>query len=192
MRTRLSGGVRRARERPALTRLAGSTVNILSSLQMNNIHIAPLLFQILPNQSPVAVVRLVLAAEQAGLVHHRAGYSFLDPPPLHQLEEAVLVPCPIVPMLLVRIENILRRRQLRPVLVTDPADCTEEVPKVVLLCESSELRDVVQAHVDDLLHAGFREARKERLSSRLGKPDRVQLQRPTPCTVWSSLAADSE
>jgi hypothetical protein len=38
-------------------------------------------------------------------------------------------------------------------VVPDPADCFQEVPQVVLLGESRELRDVVEAHVDDLLNA---------------------------------------
>ncbi len=95
-------------------------------------------------------------------------------------------------MLLVGVENILRRGQFRHVFVTDSTDSAEEVSKVVLLREASQLRDVVQAHIDDLLHSGFRDAREERLRCRLGESNRVELQCPTPRASWLLSASFSE
>jgi hypothetical protein len=59
--------------------------------EMDDVDIARFVFQVLRYETPVAVMRLLFAAEEAGAGNHIALNGFLDAPALHQLHELDLV-----------------------------------------------------------------------------------------------------
>src|SRR5260370_2487253 len=125
---------------------------------------------------------LVLGAEQAGAIDRGARNGVLDAPLRDQREEPLLVVGPIAPVLLVGVEHLLRRRELRLVRVLDAADCLQEVPEDILLRESGELGDVVEAYVEHLLDPRLLEPVEERLGGGFREADREDLhwKEPTP------------
>src|SRR2546423_14649039 len=104
----------------------------------------PVLREVLSDQPAVAVVRLVLAAEQDGIVEQFPRDSMLNVPLPHEFQELVFVPRPARALLLVIVEHGLRRRQVGPVNICHAAELIEEVPQVVPFGETRQLRAVVQ------------------------------------------------
>src|SRR5947209_3978910 len=104
---------------------------------MGDINVAPVLFEILRHQSPVTVVRLILAAEQAALGNRLLRYRFLDAPLLHQVEKAKLVGLPVGTLLPVLVEHLLGGRQCRNMNIVHPTDLSEEVSEIIPLRKAS-------------------------------------------------------
>ena len=74
----------------------------------------------------MAVVRLILAAEQAATVKSLP-INILDVPFGHQIKKLVLVNVPCTPILLVLIQYILSRCQFGYVLIAEAADLLGEI-----------------------------------------------------------------
>jgi uncharacterized protein len=111
--------------------------------EMNNFDMAPLVAQVLSHQAPVAVVRRVLAAQQAPPVDQLARNSLLDLPVGQELQEIPCIRSPALFALPVGLQNFLRGAQLRQVVVVDAADGSEEKSKIVPLGKAGQLGNVV-------------------------------------------------
>ena len=118
---------------------------------MRRLHPAPLALEVLDDQPPMAVVWLVLAAEEAALVDHVPGDRLVDSALLHQAQELGLVDRPGAAVLLVRVEDVGGGCELRDMHVVDLADFPKEEDQVVALAESRKLARVVEAHIDHAL-----------------------------------------
>lgn len=136
---------------------------------MNDVDFSPLACQVLCNQPPVAMLVLVLAAQQAGACKAIARKRILDPAAFHQLEELLLEHRPLPLLLFVRFEQLLCWGQLWQVGVVDATKRLQEVSQVVLLGKACQLRVVVQPDVDHFLHAGLLQARKKGFGGRFGE-----------------------
>ncbi len=79
---------------------------------MDNLDVAPLPVEILRDETPMAMVRLVLAAEQTRVLERSRRNGLLDATASHEFEEALLVRYPFAFQLLVVVEEDVRRRQL--------------------------------------------------------------------------------
>ena len=74
--------------------------------KMGDIDITPMFLEVIRDQSPVTVVRLVFAAKQASVRDHFRWNGFFDPPLFHERKEAVLIRPPIPLLLLVLVQDI--------------------------------------------------------------------------------------
>jgi len=116
---------------------------------MHDVDVPPFAGEVFRHQPAVAVVGLVLAAQKAAAVE-RFLRHLLDAPLLHQGQEPPLVVGPSALLLLVEIEDVLGGSQRRPMLAAHATDGLGEIGEIVALGEAGQLRDVIQAHVDDL------------------------------------------
>src|SRR5687768_15227565 len=98
----------------------------------------------------MAALRRRLAAEEHG---RRREFSWVEPlinPTVgHQAHELLLVLGPAAAVLLQSVKHLLSRRQGRLVRVLRADNRSQEVGEVVTLRESGQLRDVVQANVNE-------------------------------------------
>ena len=117
--------------------------------EMGDLDAAPMLVQVLRDETPVAVVGLVFAAQEATVRDDLPGDRLLDPPLPHQGEEAILVGLPVALPLFEVVEDYLRRGKRGKVDVLHAAKLIEKVGEVVLLGETGELRPIVEPYVDD-------------------------------------------
>ena len=140
------------------------------SPQMPHRYGAPTGREILGHEPPVAVLRPVLAAQQARAIEQLPRHGRLDAPRFHKRQKPPFVTLPRPAAAFDALEQLLRRRQLRQVQVIDLRDGTQEVAQVVLLRESRELRAVVEPHVDDAPHAGVDQQPEEASALFLVKP----------------------
>ena len=116
--------------------------------------ISPLLSQIFQDQPPVAVLRGRLAAKQcSGKRKQRTVQLFFYPPLFHQSHEPPFVLLPRTFPLFVAVENFLGGGQQRLVPVLCAADLANEESQIVALGEPGELRNVVEADVQQLADA---------------------------------------
>jgi len=120
-----------------------------------DVEIPPVLLEILRDQPPMAVVWLVLAAQEASAFDHPGIDPLFDFPFLHQVQKCGLVDAPIPFMFLVGIENICRWCEQGHVDVINANDFLEEILDVIPLRKPSELRNIIKAHIDDALGAAF-------------------------------------
>ena len=67
----------------------------------------PVTLQVFGHQSPVAVMWLVFAAEEAASVDHFLGQRFLDAAARHETEEFLLVNVPITLVFRVGVKQLL-------------------------------------------------------------------------------------
>ena len=130
-------------------------------LQVGYLDVAPVFVQVLRDQAAVAVVRFVLAAQEAAFRDDLSRDRFLDAAFAHQLAEADLVGLPVAVALLVVVEDVLRGGEFRDVDVLHAADLAEKVGQIVSLGKAGELRHVVEPHIDDPLGAGIAQEAKE-------------------------------
>jgi hypothetical protein len=135
----------------------------------------------------MAVVRLLLAAQQDRVVQKDGIEGLFDAALPHQREEGLLVRSPVSLALPEFVEHRLRRRQVCDVDVPHATEFLEEVLQVVSLREASELRDVVQPYVDESGRTRLSEESKERAGGLLAEADRVELddQSTPPCRTAS-------
>src|SRR5688500_17612582 len=96
---------------------------------------APTLVQIVGADAPVALVRLVLAAQQARAIEQLRRERLLDPALRQQAAKCALVCRPAALLPPVIVEHGLRRRELESVQVVRIADRPREVTQVVPLRE---------------------------------------------------------
>ena len=112
-----------------------------------NVHIAPVVFQILSHKSTMTMVGLVFAAQKAAITHHVLADRLLDPPFVHQLHEQRFVGFPTNPSLPVVGQHILRRCKLRHIHVLHPTDFAQKIREIIPFGETGKLGGVVEAYV---------------------------------------------
>lgn len=147
-------------------------------LQVHDLDVAPSVAEVLGHQAPVAMMRLVLTAEETGIFQLGGRQRLLDSPGLHQRDEAPLIGGPVCPVFPVRVEDLLGRCKLRSMDVVDPADRLQKVAQVVLLCEGGELGTIVEPHINNSLYAGAAQSFEERLRRGLGEAYREDSHLP--------------
>src|SRR5580658_311085 len=107
---------------------------------MLNINIAPLVFQILSDEATVTMMWLFFTAQQTAAVQQFARRRIFDLPGADQVKKLPLVQWPVSVLgFLVCIENIRRGGELGKMHVFDVADCSCEIPKIVLFREACKL-----------------------------------------------------
>ena len=109
----------------------------------------PVLAEIFCDEAAVAVVGLLFAAEEAGSIDELARGERFDGAGFHEGEEALLVGGPVAFQLLVVVQHVLGGGEVWGMDVIHVADGFCEKAQVVLLGESGELGDVVEADVDE-------------------------------------------
>ena len=126
--------------------------------------------QVLGQNAAVAVVGLILTAQQAGAIeqlprHHLFHLACPDQPEVAGPE--------LLPVLLFagEVDQVLGRRQLRQMQVLDATNRPEKELQVVLLRETCELGDVVEPDVDDSLDTGSSQKPEELFGGLLCEPD---------------------
>jgi hypothetical protein len=67
------------------------------------------------------------------------------------------------------------RRQIRPVDIIHLTDRPEKIAQVVSFGKTGQLRNIVEADIDDPLHSRFKQTRKKFLGRLLRKPDGKQF-----------------
>lgn len=77
--------------------------------EMDNFHVAPMVFQILGHEPPMAAVWLILTAQQTPVRDDLYRNRVLDPPLAHQPVETDLVGLPVTPPFPVVVQQLLRR-----------------------------------------------------------------------------------
>ena len=136
-----------------------------------NVHIAPVVFQILSHKSTMTMMGLVFAAQKAAIIHHVLADRLLDPPFVHQLHEQGFVGFPTNPPLPVVGQHIFRRCKLRHVHVLHPTDFAQKVREIIPFGETGKLGGVVEAYVYDPPRVGCLKELKETASGLLREPD---------------------
>lgn len=121
--------------------------------EVGNFDITPFAVKVFGHESTVAVMWLVLAAEETHAIKDFSWHSILHSATGHQLEKLLFVVCPLAPLLPVCIKHQLRRSQFRSVGIIDFANRLQEKPKVILLGEAGELGYVIQADIENLHHS---------------------------------------
>jgi hypothetical protein len=116
--------------------------------EMERLQTTPLPFEKLDDKPSVAMVRLVLAAEETTLIDNALCDGGVDAASLHEIKKFALVHRPSPTVLLVGVENLLCRSQLRYVDVVHSTDLPEEELQIVTFAEARELTGVVEAHID--------------------------------------------
>lgn len=139
---------------------------------MDNFDATPMVAQVLGHEAPVAMMRLLLAAKEACVADNVARDHVLDAPSSDEFYELLFVGRPIAFRLFIGIEERLCGSENRQMDVVHSADGVEEIPKIITFREPSQLRDVVQANIDNPLRAGLPERRKELFGRLFREPDR--------------------
>jgi hypothetical protein len=141
-----------------------------------DLNIFPVAAEVFGDEAAVAVVGLLFAAEEAGSVEEFAGCKGFDGAGLHEVEETALVGGPVALELFVGVQYVLGGGEIRGVDVVDVADGAGEEAEVFLLGEAGELRDVIEADVDEAGRTGLLEGSEEGFSGLLGETDGVNAQ----------------
>src|SRR5262245_53126073 len=109
--------------------------------------------QVFRNHTTVTFVSLRLGAEQTDRIFlqqlPRLGFR---PPLIQQSIEPLFVARPVA-VFLISVEQLVCRRELGAMLVSDAKTFFEQVSEIGLLAPARELRRVAQAHVNDALHS---------------------------------------
>src|SRR3972149_1993241 len=105
---------------------------------MFDLHIAPLLLQVLRNKPAVTVMLFSLAAQEAAAVQNLARHIVLDLSRSHEIQELTFIQAPGALMFFVGVQDVLSGCQLWKVYVINVADCPGEVPNVIAFSESGE------------------------------------------------------
>jgi hypothetical protein len=112
----------------------------LEASEVDHLDISPTVIEVLADQTPVAMLRRMLAAEQ-----HRSAFKqiranfLLDPSLCHQLKESVFVFVPEDAVLLVSVKEILGRGQEWLMDVVRTTKFAEEELEVISLREPGQL-----------------------------------------------------
>ena len=143
---------------------------------MLNIHIAPVLLQILRDQPPMTVVRFVLAAKKAAVRDYVCIDFLLDLALTHQIKKFSLIYRPITLIFLVFIKDVLSRGEFWNMNIIDMTDLPQKKLKIITLCETRQLRDIVKAHVNDPLCSRALKPGKKRFRRLLRESNRKQTE----------------
>jgi len=118
-----------------------------------DLNVWPFLLQVLRDQAPMTMLGSRFAAQQASPVHNgpveRLLYSALS----HQSNKFLLVLAPVTVVFFVRGEHFLVGREFRQVHVSDGENGLAKEFQIVPLRESSQLRNVIQAYINESYQA---------------------------------------
>lgn len=140
---------------------------------MADFKFSPASSEIFRHQSAVAVMRLVLATQQASTLDSFWIDFLFNFPFLHQFQKRGFIDTPVAFVLFVGIEDVLSGCEHRQVDVVDVGDFLEKVLEVVTLRKSGELGDVVETHIDDALGAALAQESEELGGGFFGEADGV-------------------
>lgn len=118
---------------------------------VDDIDVAPALFQVFGNQTAVTMVGRFLAAKKTGLCDGLLWDFHFDLPRTYQLQKTTFVIGPIPTIFLIAIEQFLSWREQRNMKVFHMGKFLQEELQVTLLRETCQLRNVIQANVDEPL-----------------------------------------
>ncbi len=105
---------------------------------------------------------LFLAAQEACLIQQFRGYFPFSPSCGEQCQKVPLVNRPASLAFLESVQDLLRRRQVRTMVIIDPADRPEEIAEIIPLGKTRQLGNVVEPDVDHPLDARPDQTGKER------------------------------
>src|ERR1039458_995800 len=121
---------------------------------MFNFDVAPFLFEVLSHKAAVAMMGLLFAAQKAPPVQDVAADRFLDSAGAHQIEKLPLVEGPVAVLLLfVGIENFCRGCEIGQMHIVNATDRFGEIFEIVPFREPRELRNIVEAYIDETANA---------------------------------------
>src|SRR5579859_2362201 len=98
-----------------------------ATLEMDDFDCAPMRLKIFSHEPPMAVFRLVFAAKQTAAVENFLRHRRLYSAPLQQFREGSGIVLPTAIRLFVRIEQFLRRRELRQMGVLQLANRAQKI-----------------------------------------------------------------
>ena len=119
----------------------------------------------------MALGGLFLAAQEACLMQQLRGNRRFSSSLGEQRQKVPLINRPASLALLESIQDLLCRRQIRTMVIIDPADRPEEIAEIIPLGETSQLGDIVQSDVDHPPDARPDQTGKELLRRLLGEAD---------------------
>lgn len=139
-----------------------------------DVHTPPVA-QVFRDQSAVAMVRLVFAAEKAGPIHQITRDLLLNTALVHEVEKSDSEVRPLECLLvLVGGEQFLMGRQNGQVDAVDATDCLCEEPEVPELGKSRKLGAVVEPDIDNATDAGLADETEKLLGGLAGEADGVK------------------
>src|SRR5262249_17584524 len=116
---------------------------VLGLDKMFNLNTAPLVAKVFSNETSMTVVGLVLAAKEACPIEEIRFELFLDLSASHEVAKISLVGFPRSLLLFVRVEHILSGCEFGKMHVVNLSNLAQEIPEIVFLCKTRELRLVV-------------------------------------------------
>ena len=122
---------------------------------MGDLDAAPAVVQVFGNETAVAPIGPVLAAEETSVRQDVRVNPIRDPPFSHEFDELDLVGLPVPATLVVVVPNLLGGCQLGQVHVLHPTDLGQEILKVPALRKARELGGVVEPNVHNPLGPGI-------------------------------------
>src|SRR5262245_5490609 len=138
----------------------------------------------------MAAIGRVFAAQKTRPCQGLLRNVLLDPSLPEEFPEPSLIFAPRAALFPVGLEHLLCGGQQRQVDVVDAAERPDEVPKVVLLGEARQLRNIVPSDVDESRNPGVLQTGKELLGRFLCKPDGEDLHgRIEPAAIAVGLEA---
>ncbi len=147
----------------------------MRSLQVQDLNIAPLGAKIFGNQPPVALGRLFLAAQKAGFMQPFRADILFGFSCGKERQKVFFVNLPSAFVLFEIVQNLLARRQIRPMDVIHLTNRPEEIAQVVSLGKTGQLGNIVEADINHPLHTRPKEACKKFLGRFLCKSDGKQF-----------------
>jgi len=124
----------------------GSTAwfgGVLGLDKMFDLKITPFVTQVFSDETSMTMVGLVLTTKEAGPIEDLRFELFLDLSASHEVAKIPLVGFPRSLLFFVRVEHILSGRKLGKMHVVNLSNLTQEIPEIVFLCKTRELRLVV-------------------------------------------------
>lgn len=145
----------------------------IASDQVADFEFTPMGAEVFGDEPPMAMMGLVLAAQQAASLDGCRIDPLFDFALLHQIQKRMFIETPDPLVLFVGIEDVLGGREQGNVEVFDADYLLEKIRQVAAFRESGELRDIVEPHIDDPSGAALAEE-FEKLGGRLlGEADGV-------------------
>lgn len=137
--------------------------------------VAPTFLQIIKNQAAVAVMRRVLAAQEASPRQQRRVNFVLDVALLHEPEKVLFIGVPTAFAFFIGIQHRLGRREQRRLDIFHVEDFLQKVFQVIPFAESGELRNLVKTDIHYALYAGGAQFLKKFTGSFFGEANRKDV-----------------
>jgi hypothetical protein len=119
---------------------------------VNDLDGFPVSGEVFGHEATVTVIRGLLATEETALMEDVFRESLLYFPKSDEFQEIALVGRPVA-ILAEGIEELLCWSEFGPVEVIGAADGFEKKAKIIPLGKPGELRNIIQADIDDTLNA---------------------------------------